>query len=97
VLASYYVGRNFIYLIAKALPGRTILRNLPRIVVAQVRIALQALRGIRHPSSRARLRGMAAGLLTWPRVLPARRRIMRSARLTPRRFERVLRRFGGKA
>jgi GT2 family glycosyltransferase len=95
VLASYYVGRNFIYLIAKALPGRVILRNLPRIAAAQARIAGQALRGVRHPSSRARLRGMAAGLLTWPRVLATRRRIMRTAKLSPRKVERVLRRFGG--
>lgn len=94
VLASYYVGRNFIYLIAKVLPGRVILRNLPRIAAAQARIAWQAVRGARHPSSRARLRGMAAGLLTWPRVLATRRRIMQSARVSPRRFERALRRFG---
>jgi GT2 family glycosyltransferase len=94
-LASYYVGRNFIYLIAKALPGRVILRNLPRIALAQARIALQAFRGARHPSSRARLRGMMTGLLTWPRVLPTRRRIMESAKVSPRKFERVLRRFSG--
>jgi GT2 family glycosyltransferase len=92
-LSSYYVGRNFIYLIAKALPARTILRNLPWIVLAQARFTLEALRHIRQPASRARLRGIAAGLLTWPRVLPTRRRIRRTARISKGEFERLLRRF----
>jgi GT2 family glycosyltransferase len=96
-LASYYVGRNLIYLIAKDLPGRVILRNLPCMVSAQLRIAVQAVRHIREPAARARLRGMLVGLLTWPRVLPARRRLMRSARLHPHEFEAMLRRFSRQA
>lgn len=95
-LASYYVGRNLIYLIAKNIPLRTILRNLPRIAFAQARFAIEALRHIRGEAARARLRGMAAGLLTWPRVLPSRRRVIASRRVSVRRFERDLRMLGRK-
>ncbi|MEO6458076.1 MAG: glycosyltransferase family 2 protein [Chloroflexia bacterium] len=90
-LASYYVGRNLIYLIAKDLPLRLILRNLPGIALAQLRFAIEAIRHIRGEASRARLRGMAVGLLTWPRVLPSRRRIISSRILSTRQFERELR------
>jgi GT2 family glycosyltransferase len=97
VLASYYVGRNLIYLIAKDLPGRVIWRNLPRIAGAQLRIALQALRAIRGAASRARLRGMLVGLLTWPRVLPARRRVLSATVIGPPQFEKTLRKYSRQA
>ena len=90
VLASYYVGRNTVYVIVKDLPLRTIVRNLPRMAQAQARIALEALRNIRGPASRARLRGLIVGLLSWPRVLGTRRRVMGSKRLTVAEFERLL-------
>jgi GT2 family glycosyltransferase len=93
VLASYYVGRNLIYLIAKDLPAPILLRNLLRIAFAQLRIIFEALRAIRGKAARARLRGVLVGLATWPRVLPARRRLLSTARLTPRQFEKTLKRF----
>jgi GT2 family glycosyltransferase len=92
-LASYYVGRNTIYVIAKDLPLPVIVRNLPRILKAQAGFALEALRHVREPAARARLRGMVAGVLTWPRVLPTRRRVLRSATLSALEFQRVLQRF----
>lgn len=92
-LASYYVGRNMIYLIAKDLPLRVILRTLPRIIIAQARFAAEALCHIRGAAARARLRGMAVGLLTWPRVLPSRRRVLASRRISVSRFERELQTF----
>ncbi len=92
-LASFYVGRNLIYLIAKDLPASVIGRNALRMVRAQMGFALQALRHIREPAARARLRGMLVGLLTWPRVLPSRRRVLRSATLNARQFEALLARF----
>lgn len=92
-LASYFVGRNTVYLIAKDLPLLVILRNLPRIVKAQVRVIFEGARHIGEPAARARLRGVAVGLLTWPRVLPARRRIMGSAKVGAIGFSRMLRRF----
>lgn len=78
-LASYYVARNLIYVLAKDLPRRFIRRNLGRIIKAQAGLAWEALRHVREPAARARLRGLLTGLLTWPRVLPARRRMRRSA------------------
>lgn len=93
-LASYYVGRNTIYLIAKDLPLPVILRNLPRMARAQARFALQALRHIREPAARARLRGIAVGLLTWPRVLGARKRVLGSSQVRAGEIERIIRRFG---
>ncbi|MEZ4580911.1 MAG: glycosyltransferase [Caldilineaceae bacterium] len=38
VLSSYYVGRNTIWTIAKNMPRRLLLENLPRIVAAQLRV-----------------------------------------------------------
>jgi hypothetical protein len=93
VLASYYVGRNLIYLIAKDLPLRVIWRHLPSILGTQARMAFEAIRAIRGSAARARLRGMLVGLLTWPRVLPARGRVLSSAIVRPARFEKVLRKF----
>ena len=92
-LASYYVGRNTIYAIAKDLPAPLILRNLPRIASAQAKFALEALRHIRQPAARARLRGIIWGLLTWPRLLRTRRHVLASARLGPKALENDLRRF----
>lgn len=69
VLASYYVGRNTIWVIAKDMPGPLIRRHLGRIVAAQVRITRDALRAWRGAAARARLRGQLAGLAGLPKVL----------------------------
>ncbi|MEA2575312.1 MAG: hypothetical protein QOH93_2610, partial [Chloroflexia bacterium] len=92
-LASYYVGRNLIYLLAKDLPLDFLLRHLPSILRAQVRFVMEAVRNIRGPAARARLRGILAGLLTWPRVLPTRRRVMSGKKLTASELEATIRQF----
>lgn len=92
-LASYYVGRNLIYLIAKNIPAPVIRRNFFRMARAQVRIIFDAIRAIRGKAARARLRGVFVGLFTWPRVLSARKRVIYSARVSPAQFEKMLRRF----
>jgi GT2 family glycosyltransferase len=68
-LASYYVGRNTLWLIAKNMPRTLLWRNLPRIVSAQLAVTLDALRNWRGEAARARLRGQIAGLLGLPRIL----------------------------
>jgi GT2 family glycosyltransferase len=83
VLASYYCGRNFLYLLAKVVPGAALRRNAGAIARAQLRFAAAALRHLREPAARARLRGMGVGLLTWPRFLPARRRLLRAPGAQP--------------
>jgi GT2 family glycosyltransferase len=85
-LASYYVGRNFLYLLAKTIPAQVLLRNAPRILGAQLRFTLQSLRHIREPAARARLRGQVTGLLTWPRYLEVRRRLLAAARVDAATF-----------
>jgi GT2 family glycosyltransferase len=77
VLASYYVGRNTLRLLAKNMPASLLLRNLPSIVAAQLRISLDALRNIRGQAAQARLRGQLAGLLDLPRLAAQRRTIQR--------------------
>ena len=78
-LASYYVGRNTIWVIAKNMPRSLLLRNAPQIVGSQLRIALDALRSWRGEAAQARLRGQWAGLLGLPQQL-AKRRVIQPRR-----------------
>ena len=92
-LASYYVGRNMLYVLAKDVPAQILARNLPRIVRRQGGFFLEALGSFRGAAARARLRGMLVGLVTWPRVLPARRRIMRTAKISTGDFAVTIERY----
>ncbi|MGB9724533.1 MAG: glycosyltransferase family 2 protein, partial [Chloroflexia bacterium] len=74
-LASYYVGRNTLLVLAKDMPGPLLRRHWGAIVRAQMRIATEALRHWRGAAARARLRGQLAGLLLLPAWWPARRRV----------------------
>ncbi len=74
-LASYYVGRNTIWLIVKNMPRSLLLRNLPQIVAAQVKVTVDALRNWRGEAARARLRGQIDALLGIRGVLAKRRTI----------------------
>ncbi len=69
VLASYYVGRNTLWVIAKDMPGPLIRENLGRIVAAQWQVTRDALRAWRGEAARARLRGQLAGLIGLPKAL----------------------------
>jgi GT2 family glycosyltransferase len=81
-VASYYTGRNTIYLIAKDYPGSLLRRYWPAVVREQWRLSAQALRSWRGAAARARLRGQLAGLASLWRMLPARRKVMSSRRVT---------------
>ncbi len=72
--ASYYNGRNFIYLIVKNYPGTLLAQYWHKVLLAQVRISWKALRAWRGAAARARLRGQLSGLLNIGRMLRARRR-----------------------
>lgn len=76
-LASYYVGRNTIWMIAKNMPTELLRQHLPAILGAQLQIAVDALRNIRGTAARARLLGQLAGLLGLPRQLRKRQIIQR--------------------
>jgi GT2 family glycosyltransferase len=89
-LASYLVARNRIWVIARNYPARLLLRHLPAVVGAQVAVASGALRAWRGEAARATLRGLCVGLLTWPSMLPARRRILSARALDDAGLERLL-------
>jgi GT2 family glycosyltransferase len=67
LLASYYVGRNSLWLIFKNMPTGLLRRNLSKIVAGQLGVTLDALRNIRGAAARARLLGQIAGLVGLPR------------------------------
>ena len=66
VLASFYVGRNTLWAIARNYPPDLFRRYRRRIWATQWRIACDALRAWRGAAARARLRGQLAGLVRWP-------------------------------
>lgn len=78
-LASYFVGRNFIWVIAKNYPGGLWKKYWRKIVRAQLRIIWDALKNVRGAAARARLRGQIAGVLGLPRWLARRREVIRRA------------------
>ena len=90
VLASFYVGRNTIWAIAKDMPGPLIRRYFGRIVRAQWRITWDALRAWRGESARARLRGQLAGVWGLPRVLTWRRRVQTTRQVSIADLSRLL-------
>ena len=73
VLASYYVGRNTIWLIAKNMPRSLLRRNALAILGGQLAVTFDALRNWRGAAAQARLRGQLAGLLGLPQQLQKRR------------------------
>ncbi|MBC7235668.1 MAG: glycosyltransferase family 2 protein [Chloroflexi bacterium] len=89
-LASYYVGRNTIWVIARNYPWTLLKRHWPAVLGAQWRIAREALRAWRGAAARARLKGQLVGLLTWPRWLAARRAIQRTRRVGDEYLESIL-------
>lgn len=90
VLASYYVGRNTLWVIAKDMPGPLIRRHFGRIVRAQARVTWDALRAWRGASARARLRGQLAGLLGLPKALRWRTTVQRSRSIEIETLEHLL-------
>ena len=82
VTHSYYNGRNFLYVLAKDVPGGLWRKYWPRMLGAQLRITWEALRAWRGKEARARLRGQLAGLLRFPALLQARRAVQ-SRRTAP--------------
>lgn len=75
--ASYYDGRNLIYLLAKNYPTELLRKYGWLVLRAQLRLAWEALRAWRGAAARARLRGMFAGIVGIPRMWRKRRQIQR--------------------
>jgi GT2 family glycosyltransferase len=73
--ASFYDGRNFIYVIVKDYPSSLWKIYRGAIIRKQWSLFAEALRAWRGQAARARLRGMLSGLLHLPKLLRKRRRI----------------------
>jgi GT2 family glycosyltransferase len=76
---SFYVGRNFIFVLAKNYPASLWKKYWTKIVRAQLQITFDALKHIRGAAARARLRGQIAGVIGLPRWLARRDEIIRRA------------------
>ncbi len=90
VTASFYDGRNFIYLLVKDYPGDLCKIHRRAILQAQLRLAQEALQAWQGAAARARLRGMLAGIAGIPRMLHKRRTVQRSRTVDQSYLERVL-------
>ena len=89
-LASFYTGRNTIWIIAKDMPGPLLRKYWPRVLAGQARIARDALRAWRGAAARARLRGQIAGILGLPRMIGKRRQVQAARRVSIDDLERLL-------
>jgi GT2 family glycosyltransferase len=93
VIASYYTGRNTIFVLVKDVPASILRRYWPAIVQAQFKIAWDALRAWRGEAARARLRGQLAGLWELPRWLGKRGAVQRKKRVNEAYLESLLTRL----
>lgn len=82
VTGSYYDGRNFLYLIWKNYPTSLLKKNWRAVLRGQWRITREALRHWRGEAARARLRGQVMGLGGFIKLLPKRRAIQKSRRVS---------------
>lgn len=90
VTASYYDGRNLIFILVKDVPSALWRKHGFAILRAQFQIAWQALRAWRGAAARARLRGMMAGVIGIPRMLVKRHRVQKLRRASIDYLESVL-------
>ena len=79
-IASYYTGRNTLWVIAKNYPTPLLRKYWPAILRAQWAVTRDALRAWRGEAARARLRGQLAGVLGWIKMLEKRRAIQSGRR-----------------
>ena len=90
VTASYYDGRNMIWILVKDYPAALWRKHWRKIVRAQAALAWEALRAWRGAAARARLRGMAASVPGLPKMLRKRRTIQRGRRVPIAYLEAIL-------
>lgn len=90
VTASYYDGRNLIYVLVKNYPSVLWRKYGWLVFKAQMRIAWDALRAWRGAAARARLRGMFAGLRGLIRMSRKRRGIQRMRTVSVEYLESIL-------
>ena len=89
-IASFYTGRNTLWVLAKDYPADLWRRNWRSVVRAQFRIARDAFKTRQSAAARARLRGQLAGLLGLPRWLGKRRAVQAKQRVSSEVIEQLL-------
>ena len=89
VMASYFVGRNSVWVIAKNMPGGLLRANWAAIAGGQLRIAGDALRVIQGKAARARLHGQLAGLIGLGVALAQRKRIQQARSVGDKELQRL--------
>jgi GT2 family glycosyltransferase len=87
---SYFCGRNFLLVLASDVPAPLLRKYWRDIVREQGAILLEAVRHVREPAARARLRGYLAGLALLPAALRRRRRIQATRRVPVEYLESLL-------
>jgi GT2 family glycosyltransferase len=90
VTASFYDGRNMIWILVKDYPAALWHKHGLKILRAQFRLAWEAARAWRGQAARARLRGMTAGVLGIPKMLRKRRGIQQARRVSIAYLESIL-------
>jgi len=90
ITASYYDGRNMIWILVKDYPAALWRKHWLKIVRAQAALAWEALRAWRGAAARARLRGMAASVLGLPKMLRKRHAVQRGRRVPIAYLESIL-------
>lgn len=85
---SFYVGRNFILVLAKNYPATLWEKYWRKILVTQLRITFDAVKNWRGAAARARLRGQIAGVFALPHWLKQRSEVIR--RMSDAEIEAVL-------
>jgi len=89
-IASFYTGRNTLWVLAKDYPGDLWRRHWRAILKAQLAITRDALKAWRGEAARARLQGQLAGLLGLPRWLRKRPAVQAKRRVPVDAIERQL-------
>jgi GT2 family glycosyltransferase len=89
-VASYHDGRNTLWMIAKNTPAPVLVKHWRQIVGAQIGLAWEAFRAWRGVAARARLRGMASGLLGLPWALKKRHAIQAGRNVSIEYIESIL-------
>lgn len=89
--ASFYDGRNTLYVLIKDYPGELWRRHWRVVLRRQLYLGAEALRAWRGRAARARLRGQLAGVLTGVfRMLPKRQRVQQTRVVDREYLERIL-------
>jgi GT2 family glycosyltransferase len=89
-IASFYTGRNTLWVLVKNYPRELLRRHWRAIMRAQIRISHDALKAWRGEAARARLRGQLAGLLGLPRWLRKRHAIQARRKVSIEVIEELL-------